>query len=104
MSLIVVVVISKQKKGMANSRSLLSFYGIIPICGFRGGRFVQSVFFHFNVEGGERMSLILSLLEIIVKAIVKTSVSALAKFAVSRIKERIAPIGSRNDSENNRNK
>ncbi|MCL2197518.1 MAG: hypothetical protein FWB80_01205 [Defluviitaleaceae bacterium] len=50
------------------------------------------------------MSLILSLLEIIVKAIVKTSVSALAKFAVSRIKERIAPIGSRNDSENNRNK
>jgi hypothetical protein len=46
------------------------------------------------------MVFILSLVEIIVKAVAKVIFTALAKVAVSWIKERTAPISSRDDSDN----
>ena len=51
-----------------------------------------------HMEGGESMDLYL--LEIATKIVVKTIFKALAKFATSRIKKKIAPIHSRDDLEN----
>jgi hypothetical protein len=47
------------------------------------------------MEGGESMVFIISLIEIVIKAIV----AALVKHAVSRTKEKIAPTRNRDDSK-----
>jgi len=56
-------------------------------------------FIYSNVKGGECMGFILSLLEVIAKAIVKVLITTLTKHVVSRIKERTAPIDSRDGSD-----
>ena len=46
------------------------------------------------------MDIVLSLLEVAVKAFVKAAVTALANYAVSRAKDKTAPIRSRDGSDN----
>lgn len=48
-------------------------------------------------KGGEHMDMIFSLLELAVKVVVKVVFTTLTKHAISRIKEKAAPISSRDD-------
>ena len=61
---------------------------------------MNSILSCHNMKGGESMdTYLLSLLSDVIKIIVKVTVKALAKYVVSRKKERTAPIGSRDGSD-----
>ena len=61
---------------------------------------VSNILSCHNMKGGESMdTYLLSLLSDVIKIIVKVTVKTLAKYAVSRKKERTTPISSRDGSD-----